>query len=95
MFIGLRIGQGFKMKQRVKDKDLSYLDVINFLGDEKINATIIGQNSIYLFYVAEGDTKLSATPINQNIKVITKRTKNRTEKISDTKKTKSSKGSIK
>lgn len=75
MFIGIKIGGGFKLSQRMKDKDLNYLDVINFQNNDVINATIIGQNSSYFFYVKEGETTLTTAPITQNIKKITKREK--------------------
>lgn len=76
MFVGFRLGGGHKLKQRMQEKDFSYLDVITFQSSEKINTTIIGQNSLYVFYVAEGDDKLSIAPIAQNIKLITKQEKN-------------------
>lgn len=80
LFIGIRIGGGLKLKQRMEDKSFSYLDVITFLDSEKLNTAIIGQNSIYIFYVAEGDDKLTVAPIAQNVKTITKRLKKEDKK---------------
>ncbi len=93
MFVGLRIGHGFKLKDRMINKDFSYLDTITFQNNEKVNTTIIGQNSLYVFYVEEGDDKLSIAPITQSIRLITKRkenetfTKNKVESNSSTMKT--------
>lgn len=82
MFIGIRVGSGWKLKQRMENKDFYYLNVITFQNQEKVNASIIGQNSLYVFYVAEGDDKLTIAPIAQNIKLITKRIKDEKSKNS-------------
>jgi hypothetical protein len=71
-FVGIRIGSGVKYKQQMKNKSFSYLHTITFQSLEKVNAAIIGQNSLYIFYVKEGDDKLSIAPIIQNVKHITK-----------------------
>ena len=72
-FIGLRVGSGGKLKQRMVEKTFSYKTVITFQNSEQVNTAIIGQNSLYVFYVEEGEDKLTIAPISQNIKLISER----------------------
>lgn len=66
-FIGTGLGGGSKVSQRLKDKELIPSHEITFQNKEVKNVKIIGQNSQYIFYVLEGNNKVSITPIQGNV----------------------------
>ena len=72
MFIGTGIGAGLKYAKNLELKQLKTKDKIIFIDGDEYTVKIIGQNSSYIFYVNEGDSIVSISPIN-NVKRFEKR----------------------
>ena len=72
LFVGLRTGAGLTVKKKMEGGSLKLNHNIIFRDAEQLNAAIVGQNSLYIFYVAEEDNKLTISPIEGNIKKILK-----------------------
>lgn len=70
VFLGLRIGMGSAVRNKMKNTDLKLKNIIEFKDGEQLKIALLGQNSLYLFYVEKGDTKLTISPIEENIKKI-------------------------
>lgn len=69
-FMGSGIGSGSKVAERIESGDVKMNRVLYFQDDQEQAVYLIGQNSEYLFYVAEGDSTITITPIEYNIKMI-------------------------
>lgn len=67
MFLGLSLGMGSKLKERLEAGKMKPDHVITFNGDKKMKVKIIGQNSLYIFYVPEGEKEIIISPIADNI----------------------------
>ncbi len=72
MFIGLGIGRGQIIRDRIENQDFEANHKITFSNDFVKEVYVVGQNSIYLFYVLEGETEVSVAAVSPNIKVIQK-----------------------
>lgn len=70
MLVGFRIGMAGKYKSYLKNADFKSNYTLIFKDDSQLNVKKIGQNSMYVFYVEEGETVVAATPIADNIKQI-------------------------
>ncbi|MGB5665425.1 MAG: hypothetical protein WBM53_01150 [Maribacter sp.] len=71
IFIGSGVGGGGKLSQKMQHKELKSGHNVVFEDSETLDIKIIGQNTLYLFYVIDGEDKLSVSPIEGNIKKIT------------------------
>lgn len=81
MFVGMGIGRGSKISEKIQaQQDIKSNYKITFASDLEKEVYVVGQNSTYLFYVVEGETEVSVTSINPNIKVIQKRKKEENKK---------------
>ncbi|CAL2093350.1 conserved membrane hypothetical protein [Tenacibaculum sp. 190524A05c] len=72
MYVGLGVGSGQKIKERINNFDYKYTDVIVFEDGEKLNTKIVGKNSSYVFYVTKEEANINIVPIEGNIKLIKK-----------------------
>lgn len=72
IFLGMGVGGGSKVSYRIKNQDMEANYKIIFSNDFIKEVYVVGQNSSYLFYVLEGENKVSISAINPNIKVIQK-----------------------
>lgn len=70
MFLGVGIGQGRKVKSKIENQTFEVSHLVTFSNDLSKEVYVVGQNSLYLFYVLEGEKEVSITSINPNIKVI-------------------------
>lgn len=70
MLLGTGVGRGLGMNNRMKKQEFKYHDRLEFMDGEKQEVTVVGQNSLYIFYVMEGQTQVSISPINGVIKRI-------------------------
>lgn len=68
--VGLRIGMASKQKILLNNGGFESDYTLIFKNDKEINVRKIGQNSLYIFYVEEGEKVVTATPILDNIKKI-------------------------
>ncbi len=72
MYVGLGIGGGQKIKERINSFDYKYTHQIAFEDGEKKEVKIIGKNSAYVFFVTKEETNINIVPIEGNIKLIKK-----------------------
>lgn len=70
LLAGLKIGSGASTKGRMERGELKMNHVIIFNDNVSKNVRIIGQNSSYIFYLPEGQKKISILPISGNVKEI-------------------------
>ena len=70
MFVGMGVGRGGSIKERLKNNNFELDHKVTFSDGIVKNIYIIGQNSMYLFYVLEGEKEVSISPISPNIKSI-------------------------
>lgn len=70
ILIGFRVGMGGKYKNLLKNGSFKSNYTLTFKNDKQINVKKIGQNSLFIFYVEEGEKVVTATPILENIKQI-------------------------
>ena len=70
VFIGLGTGKGSKIKNKIKKGELELSHQINFQDDTSKEVSIVGKNSLYVFYLNAGDKEVSVAPIEGNIKSI-------------------------
>jgi hypothetical protein len=69
-FIGTGIGSGYKLAEKIENKELSHTDQIEFLDNKKINVKIVGINSAYVFYVEKDATTVKVTPVSGIVRSI-------------------------
>lgn len=72
MFLGLRIGYGYKMKERIETGDFKLNHTLTLNDNSSKQVRIIGQNSLYVFYVTKEQREVAIMPISGNIKEIRK-----------------------
>ncbi len=72
LFIGMGIGRGQQVRSIIQNEEIEANHKITFANDSIKNVYVVGQNSIYLFYVLKGEKEVSISSINPNIKVIKK-----------------------
>lgn len=65
MFLGMGIGSGTAISNRIKNGSIKLDHTIIFSDNVSKQVKMIGQNSGYLFYVTEGQKKVSITPMGQ------------------------------
>ncbi len=70
MYLGAGVGGGLKISSSIKKKEIKMLHKIYFTDNEVVKARVIGNNTEYLFYVIDGETTVSISPIQSNIKKI-------------------------
>lgn len=63
LFLGL--GSGTAVKKRIENSEIKMSHTISFSDNVSKPVKIIGQNSGYLFYLAEGEKNISITPMGQ------------------------------
>lgn len=69
-FLGLGIGQGYSQGQTLRAGELEPDTRIVFSNGPEIEAYVVGVNSGYAFYVLEGETEVTISPIADNIQSI-------------------------
>ena len=72
MFIGLGVGRGSKIKDKINKPNIELTHELIFEDDDIQKVHMLGKNSLYVFYVTQGNTEISISPIEGNIKVIKK-----------------------
>ncbi|AEE48813.1 hypothetical protein Halhy_0912 [Haliscomenobacter hydrossis DSM 1100] len=70
LFLGLRIGYGYKMQDRVDKGQFKLTHSLTMTDNSEKKVRIIGQNSLYVFYVTKEKRSISIIPISGNIKEI-------------------------
>ena len=70
LFLGLRIGYGYKMQDRVDKGQFKLTHSLTMTDNSEKKVRIIGQNSLYVFYVTKEKRDISIIPISGNIKEI-------------------------
>ena len=72
LFIGLGVGRGYKTKDKIDNGEYKMSHRIMFDDGEQKKIKMLGKNSLYVFYVTEGDQEISIAPIDGNIQLIQK-----------------------
>lgn len=67
LFLGLGIGMGIKTSARMKEGNITPDHTITFTDSKQLNVRIIGQNSMYYFYIPENEKEIIASPIGNSI----------------------------
>ncbi|MEO0898761.1 MAG: hypothetical protein AAFY71_20280 [Bacteroidota bacterium] len=71
MYLGVGLVSGYTLSQEMKSGDLKANHTLVFSAGVEVNAHIIGQNGAYVFYVEQGSSIVTASPINGRIAKIT------------------------
>lgn len=66
-YIGLGLGKGAKIKERLESGKLSSTNVLTFQDGKSLEVRIVGNNSSYIFYVAKNSKSVTVVPIQDNI----------------------------
>lgn len=72
LFLGIRIGYGYKMKERIVQGEFKMNHTLVFNDNSSREVRIIGQNSLYVFYVTKEQREVAIIPISGNLKEIRK-----------------------
>lgn len=72
MFLGFGLGRGFKINKKIEKGDIVNNSRIVFTNGNAKRVKIVGQNSMYVFYVTKNDKEVTVCPITQNIREIKK-----------------------
>ena len=70
LFVSVRLGMGLGTKMKIQKLEHTPNYTITFTDNTSIDVARIGQNSIYIFYVKEGEQVVTATPIMDNVREI-------------------------
>jgi hypothetical protein len=70
LFIGFRLGAGLGLKSRIEKGETEASHSLNLSDDTTQKVKIIGQNSAYIFYVAEQQQEITILSIGGNLKEI-------------------------
>ena len=70
MLLGTGFGRGIGMSKKMRDQECKHNDRVEFVDGETEEVAIIGQNSLYIFYVMKGQTHVAISPINGVVKRI-------------------------
>lgn len=70
-FVGFGYGQGEKLSERIKTNKLKYEFKLTFNSGESEQIHLIGSNSLYHFYVTQGNNDIKIAPIGsiKNIEI--------------------------
>lgn len=63
-FLGYGLAGGYFTKKKLKENRLDYSYQLDFNEGESKNVFIIGNNSLYYFYLIKGDKKIKITPLS-------------------------------
>ncbi len=66
-YVGLGLGKGTKMKERMESGDLLPRHRLTFQDGKSLEVRMVGNNSSYIFYVAKGAKSVTVVPIQDNI----------------------------
>ena len=69
-YIGTGIGGGFRLAQAIQEDTLVYSDRITFTNGDVAAVQIVGINSAYVFYMADGNDSVQITPIGGVVQAI-------------------------
>ena len=72
VFIGLGTGRGSKIKKKINNGDIELSHEIVFQDNSSKTVTVVGKNSLNIFYVLKGNKEVTIIPIERNIKSIKK-----------------------
>ncbi|CAL2103212.1 conserved membrane protein of unknown function [Tenacibaculum sp. 190130A14a] len=70
IFPSIRIGMSISYSKRLKNKTFKNNCILVFKNDTSMRVKKVGQNTSYIFYVQNGDTVVTVSPIADNIKQI-------------------------
>lgn len=70
LLAGSSVGAGMKTRSLISNKTLKTKDKITMMNNNELHGRIIGQNSIYVFFVPTGEDQIRIYPIANVIKVI-------------------------
>lgn len=70
LLLGTGVGAGSKVLSKMESNQLEMRNILKFVDGEQKVVRILGQNSNYVFYVKEGDSSVSISPIAGVVKVI-------------------------
>lgn len=69
-FMGYGVGGGSKQKERLESGNATPDTELFFQDGQSEKVRVIGNNSEYIFYIQENATKVSVSPIKDNIRLI-------------------------
>ena len=83
MFVGLGIGRGMKIKERIEKGDIRLTHEIIFQDGDAEKVKVLGKNSLYVFYVTKENLDVAIAPIEGNIKIIRKLNEEEEENLNE------------
>ena len=72
VFVGLGVGRGLKIKERINEDTIKHTHELIFEDNKSEKIKMLGKNSLYVFYVTKGKGEVTVSPIDGNIKAIKK-----------------------
>lgn len=72
MFLGFGLGRGIKIHKKIEKGNIENNSKIIFANGQTKRVRIVGQNSLYVFYVSKNEKEVTICPITQNIREIKK-----------------------
>jgi hypothetical protein len=70
IFVGISAGRGIKHKELLREGKFEVSHSLTFSNDSTKQVRVLGQNSLYIFYVPERGKEVIIIPIGGNIKAI-------------------------
>lgn len=79
LFLGYGLADGKSISEKIKNNQLHYDSSLSFNDDKTEKTYIIGSNSIYFFYLTEGNQHIKIAPVSsiKNIELIKNRMLNK------------------
>jgi hypothetical protein len=71
-YMGYGLGGGFALKNALVEGKIQTNHRITFKSGEEVEAKLVGNNSAFIFYVIEGGTAVSISPLQDNVARIEK-----------------------
>ena len=72
LLLGFDVGKGAAISGKVRRGKAAVDHTLVFRGQEPQRVTLIGQNSLYLFYTGQGEKTVTIAPIENNVETIQK-----------------------
>ena len=75
VFLGYGLADGRYISQKIKNNKISYDYKLNYSDDKSENIYLIGSNTVYYFYLTEGNPAIKIAPVNsiKNLELIKNR----------------------
>ncbi len=70
IYLGMGLGRGIGLREDIKNNEIEIDHRLLFQDNTEERVKLVGKNSLYLFYISEGQTDIIISPIEYNVKKI-------------------------